>query len=317
MQQTTKCVENIQVIDVGARYGLFPTFTPLVSRSKIVLVEPDPDEAARLKNSYKLHDSVSVVAAAIGTSGGDKKLLVRRHRGLSGLIEHRTEVGNLFPSSDLETEQVLNVPSIRLESLIGFSPVLLKIDCEGTELDVLKSAGNRLDYIVGIQAEVGFRSLFVDGTQFSEFDQFLSQNNFDFLGLSSPAREMGKFPLPASRGRPIAGDGLWIRKSSQFKSDDQLIAAAIFQYLHGYDGLALQSVSMTSESTRRKMASGELSALHHYLYGLVLKHLSSARRVPHFDVAEVNNLHLIMFQSEIPDRARIFELLNSLGVTII
>ena len=64
------------------------------------------------------------------------------------------------------------------------SPDLIKLDTQGSELDILKSLSkNNLNNVLGIEIEVEFIEMYKNQPLFGEINSFLSKNNFEILDL--------------------------------------------------------------------------------------------------------------------------------------
>jgi FkbM family methyltransferase len=138
MKQTLAAGDTF--IDVGANFG---TFSLLASRlvgssGQVFAVEPQPSLAEMIGQSLSMSgaDNCVVVPVACGSKSGTMQLLIPHHdsgragffTAFSGRTRHQRLDVNVIPLDDL------------LPSTLHSERVLLKIDVEGSELDVIEGA---------------------------------------------------------------------------------------------------------------------------------------------------------------------------------
>lgn len=145
-------------LDVGARGGLNEGLRRYERFLSPCLVEPDPEEAARLR--AKGH---AVIDKLLGAAPGRLTLRLTRKPGLSSTLEpDGAFVGFYAGASDrfaVERRLELEASTLASEAArLGVKPALLKIDTQGTELDVLKGLGGLRPAFVII--EVSFVPLY-------------------------------------------------------------------------------------------------------------------------------------------------------------
>src|SRR5262249_8036373 len=91
-------------------------------------------------------------------------------------------------SKKFTVTDVVQVPTIPLDaaaSQYGFTDAtFLKIDTQGTELEILQSAPQLLPSLVGIHTESSFQPFYKPQPLFGDVDRFLRQAGFDLLALN-------------------------------------------------------------------------------------------------------------------------------------
>lgn len=309
---------DLHVLDIGARYGLHPAFDLLLGRCSIDLVEPDPDEADRLRSQYRDYAQVTIHESAVGRPGEQRRFALREHRGLSGFAEFTPAPDWPAAISGSATQHTLSITARPLSSLIARQSVYLKIDCEGSELEILESGEQSLPHIAGIRCEVNFRPLWTGASLFSEIDRFLSAHNFDFLGYEAPPNSCrsGTLPLPTSTVMPLGGDGIWIARAEESSVESDCVAQALFLYLHGADGLGLERLRLASESQRAELINPTDRSIGQLLYGFVVRHLLRAQRLPYYAQADINRTHFEIFGSALPARQQTFDVIRGAGLAL-
>lgn len=141
-QQLARLLSSrVTMLDVGARGGLLPPFQRYAKHLDAILVEPDPVEAEGLRSS-----GFRVIDKALG-SGHDKAVLhITRQPGASSLLSpdgpfmdfyaHGTSRYEVLKTVELETTTLSDALAPMVDRLD-----LLKLDTQGTELDILKGMG--------------------------------------------------------------------------------------------------------------------------------------------------------------------------------
>ena len=297
---------QLQVIDVGARYGLHPSLKPLQDRCEILLIEPDPEEAKRLESQYSHSPKTKVMPVALGTSRTPQMLHLRQHKGLSGFFGYNKN-SSALGNDAFQTEQVIEVETVPLMSVLTDKPTILKLDCEGADLDVLMSAENRVDQIIGIRVEISFKSSWVGSYSFQELHSFLSAKNFELLcfDTTSIGEEWGLMSLPNSKKRLVAADAIYLKNVNQFESIERVLAASLFCYLSGAEGLGLELLTSVEKGSLSAITQSD-SGCKELLYAYVLRHLLEARSLPYYGSELVGDWHTEIFGSSLPNRGEMY-----------
>lgn len=166
--------------DVGANVGIY---TELFRREdfKVLAIEANKDIALKLR-SENIFSNVSVYNCAI--SSGYESLLFYQHydHGLSSLKGTNTE----------QVKEVYEIDCYPLDHFIYLTPLFIKVDVEGAELDVLKGMARILDYVKPIclfeveSKDIVLFSEFFDPKNYGEvrlFCKSFSQSFVDFFEL--------------------------------------------------------------------------------------------------------------------------------------
>lgn len=124
------------IIDVGANVGFYTVpFSPLVGpHGKIIAFEPDPCMNRLLDENIRLNDlsNVEIYKEAVSNTTGIKQFFIT-YPGGSSLLPVRG------------VREIINVPTITIDSLELDRVDWIKIDTEGTEADVLKGAKETIE----------------------------------------------------------------------------------------------------------------------------------------------------------------------------
>ena len=149
-----KCIKTIDkygrcisILDIGARDGLgWPWDQLEPNLVEAILIEPDPEEAERLKNQSggrKLH----VIPRALWDEQKKVTLNINKSPGTSSIFEANTEFLNQFPDAQrFNLSEAITISTTTIDHLVAQNEMpsfdFAKIDIQGGELAALKGGGN-------------------------------------------------------------------------------------------------------------------------------------------------------------------------------
>src|SRR2546427_7785241 len=208
------------LIDVGAggginrrRWGRFRNLT-------VIGFEPDEREFTKLKNSER-HRWFQV---ALYGSEGVFDLNVTRYQTNTSLLEPNLELIQKL-NMPLSYFDILRKVPLRCRTLdalcreYSLVPHVIKLDTQGTEVDILKGGEMCLRRsIFAVEAEVEFLPFYKNQALFSDVHNYLSGLGFQLMDYLNPVR---------IRGRDY-GCGRGDRKSTRLNSSHSQISYAVF-----------------------------------------------------------------------------------------
>lgn len=119
----------------------------------------------------------------------------------------------------------------RMDAVSGdFTPDVLKIDTQGTELDVLRGAGHLLDSVLAVEMEVEFVPQYLGQALFSEVDQFMRQQGFTLRALRRSYWRTKADHKHSYGGQIMHGDALYLRPERMNCQKGHVILSAYRQY---------------------------------------------------------------------------------------
>lgn len=216
------------VADVGARYGIHPSFNGFDAPMRYIAFEPDAEEAIRLRQafgdskafSYEIHET------ALDKQKGTRDFHLLRHRGLSSCLKPdlTSECFRHLKPGQAEIDRIIQIETERGDDVferIGVVPDFLKIDTEGTEQDVLEGFERMLDKgVLGVRLSCNFQPCFIGQRLFSDSHDYLMKRNFvllnlDYHGYGYPRLGLFRKPDPVERedhryGILVAADAVWV-----------------------------------------------------------------------------------------------------------
>jgi FkbM family methyltransferase len=175
--------DPIVIADVGCRWGFADTWGALGDRCHAIGFEPDEDECERLRERYHDRPWVTIVSHALGAEAGSATLHLTREPACSSLYQPLDEVVDRHPR--LEVQRLADRQRIELITLddwcaqSGVDRIdLIKLDTQGSELDVLRGAARTLEGAIAIQTEVEFNRMYEAQPLFGDLDRFLRDHGF-------------------------------------------------------------------------------------------------------------------------------------------
>jgi FkbM family methyltransferase len=191
---------DLQFVDIGARGRPRPELVALAPYARLVAIEPDEEEARRLADtqndgSWRAH---TVVQAAIGRRVGEATLHKTASPGMSSLLEPDPAVYTRFVNADafevVGSASVRTVPLDLAARQYGFEDAcFLKVDTQGTELEILRSGPALVANAVGVYVETLFRPFYKGQSLFADVDAHLRGCGYELVELRRSALRTGTF----------------------------------------------------------------------------------------------------------------------------
>lgn len=187
-------------VDVGARGGLSPSLSRFREILKVVMFEPDPDEAARLQHECQPSDTV-VISAAVSDRTSRQVIYLTRKRGNSSIFPPRGHTIGLTAIDGeglarYSIDSTVEVDTRRLDESLavhGLSAEILKIDTQGSEWQVIQGLGDHRPYLIVV--ECATTEIYEGQTTIWKIGAHLES-----LGYF-PARLMRRHAVPSVDGR--------------------------------------------------------------------------------------------------------------------
>ncbi len=224
--------ERISLIDVGARGGISDRWRPFYGLLDVLAFEPDPSECEKL-NSGSYPYSIRFIPAALGERDGQgAKLFICRQPGCSSNLKPNMKLCRKYSyGRAMEVVGEREVTLHRMDTVCGgFKPDAIKIDTQGTELNVLKGAEESLKAALAVELEVEFVPQYQDQPLFADLDSFMRKNGFILRGLRRSFWRTGAEQIHSDGGQIIHGDALYYRPERIDCPKGHIILSAYRQY---------------------------------------------------------------------------------------
>ena len=250
-------MSSLQILDVGAKFGVHPSNLPLLKYAEHLLIDADTHECAYLEKKYEDYENIKCINALV-TSKSDceinptKDLLIYAHPGGDSIFEPDLE--NLYwsklrPGSATITDK-LQIKTTTLDIICdehGFCPSYLKIDIEGAEVLALQGSSHILEHhVLCVRIEVEFTTLYKNHEpSFSEIYKILYLNDFVLINFDLFANSFAPFSeyhQVSSFGQLIGGDCIFVKNPNNLSalSNVQLLDYALFCLLNNIEDLAIK-----------------------------------------------------------------------------
>ena len=259
-------IPRISIVDVGAMDERQERYHRLLASGLAVVVgfEPNPEQFARLQGRGGPYRYLPLCLG----KGGPARLHITRWPGCSSLLQPDPAVIDLFEmigAASLDRTnnfQVLRdeeLETVRLDDIVDLKVDYLKLDVQGSELEILRHGTRKLADTVVIETEVEFLPIYREQPLFGDIQVFLRDQGFVLHKLIDCA---GRPFRPFRRPNPylpisqlLWADAVFVRDFSRLEtySDDGLLkAAAVLDVVYGsVDLVAL----LLGEYDRRRATS--------------------------------------------------------------
>lgn len=207
---------GIGLVDIGASGGLELRWRSIRRNIKAFLFEPDERSYQELGSADYIEE---IFPVGLGASEINATLNLCRKPTVSSLLPPRHSFLSRFP--DPKRFDVISQETIKLSTLdkclMGRwqDCDFIKIDTQGTELDILHGGAALLDGpIIGLEVEVEFIRLYDEQDLFGDICTHLESKGYEFFDFVNICRwERGQFTL---FGQAVFGDGLFLRSPEVF-----------------------------------------------------------------------------------------------------
>lgn len=287
---------STHILDIGARFGLHPSWKSFVKDSFFYLVEADKKESMRLAKRYSKNNKIKIFNNYISSSNNKKvELYIKNNPSLSNASSNNNIFFSLLNWNNANNQnQIVEVQNIKSISLANFINKkikrkidFLKVDVKAGEYDILINSEEILKNIIGIRAEVHFNLLDHNykNTSFNLLSKILIENKFTLINLDY----LGKGDLYShfinedSRYGVLNGtDAVWIKDLNliiKFFDEQQVLKAIVFLLLN--NGIDIDIWVL--DKTYKKFNSYQ-SAKHSYILNFIkfkiTKHFNSLKFIP-------------------------------------
>lgn len=184
----------IVIVDVGCRWGFAERFTSYecLDTFKVFGFDPDKEECSRLQAAYAHLPTgfVSCVPIGLAGSNGKRNLYLTKEPGCSSLHPPIQFLADEYPALDcIKLQNVISTSVVTLDTWASDNNLssidYIKIDTQGSELEILKGGDRIIETTRCIDVEVEFNPIYQGQSLFAETDLYLRSKGFILWRLSN------------------------------------------------------------------------------------------------------------------------------------
>ena len=184
--------ESINIVDVGARGGLNIKLNSSNFLINKFLFEPDKEECKKLQMQTKDQAGVTsyIFPTGLGSREESRPLFITNDPACSSIYEPIDELSQKY--TELNCIKSVGQEIVHLTTLdiwskeIGIQYIdYLKLDTQGSELDILKGGVEILDQTSLIEIEVEFSEIYHGQPLFADIDIFMRSKGFFLWRLNN------------------------------------------------------------------------------------------------------------------------------------
>ncbi len=256
-------------VDCGARGGIQNILSRAVPGAIVIGFEPDKAECERLRRAAPENHRYFPVAA--GKRKEIRTLYLTANPSCSSLLKPDFELWNRLLDCEafIEIQAEQAVETVTLDGFLPESGIkdvdLLKLDTQGTELDILQGAEFFLSStILGVITEVEFSPMYQDQAVFSDVDSYLRQFGFMLFDLSRHRYRRTSYPRESeTRGQLLAGDAYYLKDYRCINRNvkEQLMRLIAVASYYGFHDYALEIIIFLLEDKSVQLEVFEKVAL--------------------------------------------------------
>jgi len=245
-------IPRISIVDVGAMSEGQERYDKLLESGLATVTgfEPNPEEFARLQGRPGPYRYLPVFLG----NGGPATFNVTRYPGCSSLLLPNPEVIDLFstigatlPEDNFRVIRSEEVQTTRLDDIDDLEVDYIKLDVQGSELEIMRHGTGKLADTAVIECEVEFMPLYRDQPLFGDIQVFLRDQGFVLHKMIDCAGRPFRPFQPPNPFLPMSqllwADAIFVRDFTRLDTygDDALLkAAAVLDVVYGsYDLVTL------------------------------------------------------------------------------
>ncbi len=237
----------VVVCDVGARGGAPDELVPFYPFMMYNAFDADADESARLNALPHPFAEMRIWPHYVGATSGVTAFHLYAERGCSSVYHPSEQHLAAFGDKDkFRLEKTVDVVSVTLDEMVGTKglrgPDFLKLDTQGSELDILRAATTVLESAHLVEVEVAFTAIYEGQPLCHEVAAFLAERGYELLYLSRHFAQRKEIYRGPARGQVTFGDALFGRREDQLRgaSEESLLKYALLLINYGHIDFALQ-----------------------------------------------------------------------------
>ena len=300
-------MKELEIIDIGSRFGIHPSNKTLTSLAQHILIECDADECKRLELKYKQFPNIKIFNKFFNKKKNIDFYIYSHPGGSSSLKPDPQRLyWTQFRKNTSNIKQKIKMSGIGLDEFVykhNINPSFLKVDVEGSEVELLQSGKKTLqNKILGARIEVELNSLYFNhNASFNEVCKILDAAGFEFMNFdlfSNSFTPFSDYYNTETYGQLIGCDAIFMKSPKDFKklSEDDMIFYIIFCLNNNLQDLAIYL--LTTVISKKKIVEKlkiKNPELFNFIENEVAKLFFSLRDRQRFDLEHFKSIWTTIF----------------------
>ncbi len=314
----------LRVLDIGARYGIHPSWKNFSGEVYYDLIEADSIEVKRLKKKYKNYKNIEIKNLAFGADNEYLDLMILNNPAMSGFVK-RIDVTPRYTGPIKRQQKVKNVKKIQSISLNKYLKInkkkydFLKLDVEGFEVVILNNGIKIFENLIGARSEVCFTKAYkskhvnVEGT-FNALHKIFLSNKFILLNLDYDGRGdfYSNFISQDNKkyGQLESTDAVWVKNPKlviKKYSEEQVIKYLCFLILNDALDIALWVMDKTYKKFKCFRKSSKNKSMV-FIKNKICKYFYTLKFKPNQSITQHKKFYEKIFNSPYPEMNKFNEL---------
>ena len=178
----SRIVEQLTLVDIGARWGALDAWKRFENKARIICFEADEEEASRL-NTEQASPNIEYAPYALAADDKGRDLVITEGIGCSSTLQPLKALYERYPGcAIMRPVRTVSCPSISLDTYCESRSIEaihgMKLDTQGSELDILTGARRMLSTCLFLNIEVEFNALYDGQGLFCDLDRFMRDAGF-------------------------------------------------------------------------------------------------------------------------------------------
>lgn len=204
----------VTFVDIGARGGIKQKWRMIRDQLHVVCFEPDPVEFEELKK-FVWWENATLIQQALWCMEGELDFHVMENKGLSSVYKMNPAMEGRLDSQEFKINKTVRMPVKTLDSF-DLKPNFIKLDTQGSELDILRGGVESLRHTFGVEVEVEFEPVYDGQPTFCDVNSFMEANGFQLWDITT--RYLSGDPRPV-----LFGDAVYFKTGTENDPGRQLI----------------------------------------------------------------------------------------------
>jgi FkbM family methyltransferase len=236
--------DPISICDVGARGGPPTEICEISDFVRYTGFDADSQECDRLNKIYSARKDWFVYPYFIGGKAEKLTFNLFTRPGESSVFPPDPRFKRLFGGNEFSIKNECLVQSTTLDQVVQIEKLspfdLIKIDTQGSELDILKGGADILKNALLVEVEVEFVKQYAGQPLFGEIFEYMYKNGFELFYINRCFSQRKNIYSGPARGQVTFGDALFGRREDKLHgfSDARIVRYAILLMIYGYNDVA-------------------------------------------------------------------------------